>query len=174
MQGQIRSRTRRAASLFALPLLFGLVPSRCAAADDDGPEAYKFKFNAQWWIARPNGLQGNTGPIDVQRDFNFGDYNIFYGLMEWKPRRKHHLLFYIAPIRVPRITSLPGRLSASNDIRRKRKTPHRTEVVHLFSRLRIRFHQPPQGVKLSSDRAPRTVLSCLFNDSVSFPAASSR
>lgn len=98
MQDQRRSRTQRAVSLLALLLLFGLVPLRCAAADESDPEAYKFKFNAQWWIARPSGsLQGNTGPIDFQKDFNFGNYNTFYGLLEWKPRRKHHFDLYLAP-----------------------------------------------------------------------------
>jgi hypothetical protein len=79
-------------------LLFGLTALKCAAADDNDPEDYKFRFNAQWWYARPTGsLQGNTGPIDFQKDFNFGDYNTFWGLAEWKPRRKHHFALYIAP-----------------------------------------------------------------------------
>jgi len=98
MQEKIGSRTRRAVSLFAILLLFGLVHVQCAAADDSDPEAYKFRFNAQWWIANPGGsLQGNAGPIDFHKDFNFGNYNTFYGLLEWKPRRKHHLDLYIAP-----------------------------------------------------------------------------
>jgi hypothetical protein len=86
--------------LFALLFLFGLVSLRCVAADDSDPEDYKFKFDAQWWIARPSGsIQGDTGPIHLQKDFNFGDYNTFYGMLEWKPRRKHHIFCYIAPNR---------------------------------------------------------------------------
>jgi hypothetical protein len=81
-------------------LLFGLWPLKCAAADSSDPEDYHFKFNAHWWIARPTGsVQGDTGPIDFQKDFNFGNYNTFYGFLEWKPRRKHHILCYIAPNR---------------------------------------------------------------------------
>jgi hypothetical protein len=100
MRKKVRSGTRRTLSLFGLLLLFGLAPLKCAAADDSDPEAYKFKFDAQWWIARPSGsLQGDAGPIDFQKDFNFASYNTFYGLLEWKPRRKHHIYCYIAPNR---------------------------------------------------------------------------
>ena len=42
-------------------------------------------------------IQGDAGPIDLQKDLNFGDYNTFYGMVEWKPRRKHHIYCYIAP-----------------------------------------------------------------------------
>ena len=98
MRDNVRSGTRRILSLFGLLVLFGLAPLKCAAADDSDPEAYKFKFDAQWWIARPGGsVQGDTGPIYFQKDFDFGDYNTFYGLLDWKPRRKHHIYFYIAP-----------------------------------------------------------------------------
>jgi len=90
--------SRRAVSLFSLFLLFGLGSLKRAGASDSDPEAYKFKFNAQGWIAKPSGsLQGNTGPIDFQKDFNFGDYSTFYGLLEWKPGRRHHIYCYIAP-----------------------------------------------------------------------------
>jgi len=83
----------------SLFLLLIAAPLRSMAAEDDtDPEDYKFKFDAHWWIAKPSGsIQGDLGPIDLQKDFNFGDYNTFYGLVEWKPRRKHHLYCYIAP-----------------------------------------------------------------------------
>jgi hypothetical protein len=81
-----------------LLLLFALAPAPCAASDDSDPQDYKFRIDAHWWIAKPTGtLQGDAGPIDFQKDFNFGDYNTFYGEVEWKPGRKHHLFFYIAP-----------------------------------------------------------------------------
>jgi len=97
MQDKLRPRPRRMVLLFAL-LFVGLVPVNCGGVDKSDPEDYKFKFNAQWWIARPGGnLHGDTGPIDFQKDFNFGDYSTFYGLLEWKPRRKHHIYCYIAP-----------------------------------------------------------------------------
>lgn len=83
-----------------LVLLVGLTPLRCRAADDNDPEDYKFKFDVHWWIARPSGsISGDNGEIDLQKDLHFSDYNTFYGLLEWKPRRKHHIFFYLAPNR---------------------------------------------------------------------------
>src|SRR5215472_8289781 len=91
-------RARRAISVSVLILQLSLAPLKCIAADDSDPEDYKFRFNTHWWYAMPSGsLQGNTGPIDFQKDLNFHDYNTFYGLVEWKPRRKHHFDLYLAP-----------------------------------------------------------------------------
>lgn len=94
-------RVRRSEVILSAVLIFvSLAAVTFARADDSDPEDYKFKFNAQWWIARPTGsIQGDTGPIDFQQDFHFGSYNTFYGFLEWKPRRKHHILCYIAPNR---------------------------------------------------------------------------
>jgi hypothetical protein len=80
-------------------LLAVAAPLKSAATQDNtDSEDYKFKFDAHWWIAKPSGsIQGDTGRIDFQKDLNFGDYSTFYGLLEWKPRRKHHLYCYIAP-----------------------------------------------------------------------------
>ena len=81
-----------------LIFLFGLAGLKSTAADSSDPENYKFKFNAHWWIARPSGsIRGDNGPIDIQKDIHFGDYNTFYGQLEWKPRRKHHIVCLIAP-----------------------------------------------------------------------------
>ena len=44
-------------------------------------------------------IRGDNGPIDIQKDIHFGDYNTFYGMVEWKPRRKHHIFCLIAPNR---------------------------------------------------------------------------
>lgn len=109
----MKSKKLRCVAPITLSLIFFffLAPLKSIAADSSDPEDYKFKFNASWWIARPSGnIRDDNGPIDIQKDIHFGDYNTFYGLLEWKPRRKHHIGCLIAPNRSSWIMSSPERL----------------------------------------------------------------
>jgi hypothetical protein len=40
----------------------------------------------------------NTGEFDINRDFGFGNYSTFAGKIDYRFRRKHHLIFSVAPI----------------------------------------------------------------------------
>jgi hypothetical protein len=61
------------------------------------------------WLSYPsgyfNGRSGN-GYFDLQRDFGFGNYATFSGKLDWRFKRKHHLLFSASPIISSRTTTL--------------------------------------------------------------------
>ena len=62
---------------------------------------YKWRGTAYWWYSQPSGFfnsAGETGRIDLQKDFSFGYYSTFSGGLDWHFKRKHHLLFGISPV----------------------------------------------------------------------------
>ncbi|HMK28664.1 MAG TPA: hypothetical protein VK473_03200 [Terriglobales bacterium] len=80
----------------------------CLAQENEFDNA-KWKLQAHVWISYPsgyfNGKNGN-GYFDLQRDFGFGNYATFSGKLDWRFKRKHHLLFSTAPVISSRTTTL--------------------------------------------------------------------
>jgi hypothetical protein len=79
----------------------------CAANDEFDNARWKLQLNA--WISAPsgyfNGKSGN-GYFDLNHDFGFGNYATFSGTLDWRFKRKHHLLFSSAPVFSSRTTTL--------------------------------------------------------------------
>ncbi|HTT24046.1 MAG TPA: hypothetical protein VMG82_34290 [Candidatus Sulfotelmatobacter sp.] len=80
----------------------------CLAQESEFDNA-KWKLQANVWISYPsgyfNGSNGN-GYFDLQRDLGFGNYATFSGKLDWRFKRKHHLLFSTAPVISSRTTTL--------------------------------------------------------------------
>lgn len=95
--------------LYVLYFFLGAVPVRTCVAQEAEFDNTKWKFQANVWISSPsgyfNGKHGN-GYFDVQRDFGFGDYATFNGRLDWRFKRKHHLLFGTTPISSSQTTTL--------------------------------------------------------------------
>src|SRR6516165_1193275 len=72
-------------------------------------DAYKFRTTLSWWYSQPSGHfsgKNNTGEFDLARDFHFGDYSTFTGTLDWRFKRKHHLLFSASPVSYSNSTTL--------------------------------------------------------------------
>jgi hypothetical protein len=69
----------------------------------DDIDAYKWRVTGSWWYSHPTGsFQASTAPgevpIDINKDFKFGDYSTFSGSLDWHFKRKHHFTLEINPI----------------------------------------------------------------------------
>jgi len=83
------------------------------SADDGGElDVYKIRLTGLWWFSSPTGSfhgQGTTsetGAFDLSKDFGFGSYSTFSGKVDWRFKRKHHLLVGIFPISSTRTNTL--------------------------------------------------------------------
>ena len=85
-----------------IALFFCLARAPFARADDGNDlDAYKFRTTVAWWFSQPTGSftgKANSGTFDVNRDFGFGNYSTFSGTVDWRFKRKHHILFLASPI----------------------------------------------------------------------------
>jgi len=83
-------------------LLLGLVIAPLArAAQGEDLDVYKLRTAAVWWFSQPTGSftgKANSGTFDLSRDFGFGDYSTFAGTVDWRFKRKHHLVFGVSPL----------------------------------------------------------------------------
>jgi hypothetical protein len=80
-------------------LMVSAVP--IALANDDDLDKYKFRTTASWWYSQPSGYfdgQNHEGQFDLSKDFHFGSYSTFTGTLDWRFKRKHHLLFSTSPV----------------------------------------------------------------------------
>lgn len=84
-----------------------------ATDNNDGDlDAYKIRLTGLWWFSNPTGSfhgQGTTsvsGSFDLSKDFGFGSYSTFSGRVDWRFKRKHHLIVGIFPISNSRTTTL--------------------------------------------------------------------
>ncbi len=87
----------------ALIMLLLSVATETLAQSGNGEDldVYKLRATAAWWFSRPTGYftgKDNSGTFDLSRDFGFGDYSTFSGTVDWRFKRKHHLLFGVNPI----------------------------------------------------------------------------
>jgi len=95
--------------LCILGLLVSSLASALYAASDNEFDNAKWKLQAYAWISRPTGYfngSGGNGYFDLQRDFGFGNYATFSGNLDWRFKRKHHLLFGATPVVSSRTTTL--------------------------------------------------------------------
>ena len=107
---------RRVVSLFAIFLLFGLVPLQCAAQDDSDPEAYKFRFNAQWWIADPVAASKAMLVPSISRRISISATTApSTGCWNGNPAESTTLTCISHPIRVLPHTFSTGRLSSQGE-----------------------------------------------------------
>ena len=70
---------------------------------------YRWRVQGDWWFSHPTGFFGTNGSndyFDIDRDFGFTNYSTFAGGVDWRFRRKHHLLFSIAPLVSLRTTTV--------------------------------------------------------------------
>ena len=79
------------------------------AATDDDLDAYKWRIDGLWWFSQPTGsFQGanDSGSFDLSKDFGFSSYSTFSAKVDWRFKRKHHLLLGISPVFSSRTTTL--------------------------------------------------------------------
>ena len=79
------------------------------ARGDDELDSAKYKLQLNGWISSPSGYfngAGENGYFDLQKDFGFGNYATFSGKLDWRFKRKHHLLFGVTPVLSSRTTTL--------------------------------------------------------------------
>jgi hypothetical protein len=86
--------------------MFLLAASQIHAEGDD-LDAYKWRVAAFWWFSKPSGFYQGTADlsrIDLQRDF--GSCSTFSGNVDWRFKRKHHLLLGVSPVESTKNTTL--------------------------------------------------------------------
>jgi hypothetical protein len=97
----MQCRARRI--LLALVFFLICTPWVRAADDDADLDAYKIRLTGLWWFSNPTGsfqAQGTTsmtGSFDLSKDFGFASYSTFSGKVDWRFKRKHHLIVGIFP-----------------------------------------------------------------------------
>lgn len=92
-----------------LLMLAALVIPLTLRAQTEELDNAKWKFYAAAWISTPSGYfngKANDGYFDLQRDFGFGNYATFSGRLDWRFKRKHHLLFGTTPVVSSQTTTL--------------------------------------------------------------------
>jgi hypothetical protein len=94
-------------------VLFLLCTPWLHAADDVADlDSYKIRLTGLWWFSNPTGsfqTQGTTSAnnsFDLSKDFGFASYSTFSGKVDWRFKRKHHLLVGIFPISSSRTSTL--------------------------------------------------------------------
>lgn len=95
--------------LCVLCLFLGVIRVRTCVAQQGEFDNSKCKFQANVWVSSPSGYfngQHGNGYFDVQRDFGFGNYATFNGRLDWRFKRKHHLLFATTPVSSSSTTTL--------------------------------------------------------------------
>jgi len=91
---------RRMLAIIGLTL-FAIAPPETFAENGQDLGAYKLRIDGLWWFSHPTGNfygKDDEGSFNVNRDFGFGNYSTFSGLVDWRFKRKHHLLFGVSPI----------------------------------------------------------------------------
>jgi hypothetical protein len=93
----------------AVVLLFlGLVPS-VRAHDGEDLDDYKWRATASWWFSHPTGsfrAASDQVSFDLNKDLPFGNYSTFTGSIDWRFKRKHHLVFAVSPVYGTRTATL--------------------------------------------------------------------
>jgi hypothetical protein len=74
-----------------------------AQTNDEDLDAYKIWIAGYWWYSQPTGSftaagHNSTESFDLRRDFDFGSYSTFTGDVDWRFKRKHHLLLSVSPV----------------------------------------------------------------------------
>lgn len=100
----------RRACVRALVLLVLVVATPIVLTAGDGEfDNAKWQVQLNGWVSLPSGYfngQSGEGYFDLQRDFGFGNYATFSGRLDWRFKRKHHLLFTVTPVVSSHTTTL--------------------------------------------------------------------
>jgi hypothetical protein len=89
-------------TLLALP-----VAARAQASEEF--DNYKVRLDTFWFYSYPTGTilgEGDTVPVDFQRDLGFNSYSTFSGMVDWKFTHKNHLYLVINPLFSSKTTTL--------------------------------------------------------------------
>jgi hypothetical protein len=90
-------------------IVFLVTTPAVRAAQGEDLDVYKWRVTALWWFSNPTGSftgKNNSGTFDLHRDFGFGSYSTFSGNIDWRFKRKHHLIFGVSPVVSSRTTTL--------------------------------------------------------------------
>jgi len=91
------------------------IPVQAAGEEFDNA---RWKLQVNTWISAPTGYfngKGGEGYFDLQRDFGFGNYATSSARLDWRFKRKHHLLFAITPVSSSRFTTLSRTIQWQGD-----------------------------------------------------------
>jgi hypothetical protein len=94
--GNIRSLSNslRRAIPVTLFFLLGFAPMLHAQKHEDFDQ-YKLRLDGGWFYSTPSGTiqgEGDTVPVDFQKDLGFNSYSTFASGLDWKFTRKNHFL----------------------------------------------------------------------------------
>jgi hypothetical protein len=84
-------------------------PLPLSAQLDDEFDQYKVRIDTFWFYSKPTGtLQGNgdTVPVDFEKDLGFNSYSTFAGKLDWKFTRKNHFYLAVSPFYTSRQKTL--------------------------------------------------------------------
>ena len=87
--------------------LFALAMARAQGAGD--LDNYRWRVDGSWWLTHPTGyfgLNGSNNYVNFNQDFGFQNNSTFTGKIDYRFRRKHHLLLNITPIYESRTATL--------------------------------------------------------------------
>ena len=87
--------------LCLLILAFSTFPIATLGSGDDELDSSKWKLQLNGWVSSPTGYfngRDSEGYFDLKRDFGFGDYVTFTGKLDWRFKRKHHLMLLTTPV----------------------------------------------------------------------------
>lgn len=103
---KLMTRFVRGISLIALLLLLAFPLALRAQEEFD---EYKIRFDTAWFYSNPTGYiraQGDTVPVDFNKDLNFGSYSTFAGKVDWKFTHKNHFYVVLVPLWASKTTTL--------------------------------------------------------------------
>jgi len=87
--------------VLAIAIFLVVVVASGCASDGEDLDNYKWRVAGNWWFPTPSGSFGVSNSnnfFDINRDFGFGSYSTFTAKIDWRFRRKHHLLFNAARV----------------------------------------------------------------------------
>ena len=94
------SRKKLTRFCLAILVLIAVAPWMYASEGDD-PDNYKWRVEGLGWFSHPTGSfhgASNAGDFNINKDFGFGNYLTFAANIDYRFRRKHHLVFTVAPV----------------------------------------------------------------------------
>jgi len=99
-------------------IIVTLMPSISTQAAEEEFDSARWKLQVNAWISAPTGYfngRHGEGYFDLQRDFGFGNYATSSGRLDWRFKRKHHLLFTVTPVNSSRSTTLSRTINWQDD-----------------------------------------------------------
>jgi hypothetical protein len=80
---------------------------------------YRWRVEGSFWFTHPYGhfgAQGTDNYFDVNRDFGLSNYSTFTASIDWRFRRKHHLLFGANPSDSSRTVTIQREIEFEGEI----------------------------------------------------------